>query len=183
MGVRWHYKKKPSDFLDRKGNELKNRAMPVIAYRLANNALQETIENTPIGVHWVPTGDDSAVPVTSGKLKKSWEKDRVGKWMIRNVYTWKISTNVEYAPHVEYGTAPHIITPKKASRLVWYDMQGKHTAKVVRHPGTKPVYMLTRAVNHTKVMVPWIGGPVLRAWAKDQRHFYRTFVQSTGSNI
>ena len=183
MGVRWHYKRKPSDFLERKGRELKDRTMPVIAGRLAENALKETIENTPIGVHWVPTSSKTAVPVTSGKLKKSWEKDRVGRWVLRQTYVWKIYTNVEYAPHVEYGTSPHIITPRNSSRLVWYDIRGKHTAKVVRHPGTKPVYMLTRAINQTKAMTPFIARPILRAWAKDQRHFYRAFVLSTGTSI
>ena len=182
MGVRWHYKKKPSDFLERKGNELRERAMPVIARRLAASVEAKAVENSPVGVHWVPTGKDSATPVTSGKLKKSWKKDRVGRWT-GNHYIWRVYTDVEYAPHVEYGTAPHIITPKKASRLVWYDIGGKHTAKVVRHPGTKPVYMLTRAVNETKAWVPWIAGPVLTAWAKDQRHFYRAFVLGTGTQI
>jgi HK97 gp10 family phage protein len=43
-------------------------------------------------------------------------------------------TNVEYATHVEYGTAPHEIRPKNKKALYWKGAE--HPVAVVHHPGT-----------------------------------------------
>jgi len=44
-------------------------------------------------------------------------------------------TNVDYGPHVELGTKPHIITPKTKKALFWPG--ASHPVKVVHHPGTR----------------------------------------------
>jgi len=55
--------------------------------------------------------------------------------------TWnsfKVYSNAEYAPYLEFGTRPHIIKPvrRKALKFLY---KGKIVfAKKVHHPGTKP---------------------------------------------
>lgn len=51
-------------------------------------------------------------------------------------WTVTIGTAVHYAPHVEYGTKPHIILPVKKRALYW--KKAPHPYAVVHHPGTKP---------------------------------------------
>jgi hypothetical protein len=43
-----------------------------------------------------------------------------------------------YARIMEYGSSPHIIEPKKAHALRWYEGGASVFAKRVKHPGTKP---------------------------------------------
>jgi len=46
-------------------------------------------------------------------------------------------TNVDYAPHIEFGTKPHIIEPKRKKVLRFF-IGGKAVfSKKVRHPGTR----------------------------------------------
>lgn len=46
-------------------------------------------------------------------------------------------TNVVYAPHIEFGTAPHVIVPKNKKFLA-FKINGETVfAKRVNHPGTK----------------------------------------------
>lgn len=46
-------------------------------------------------------------------------------------------TNVTYAPHIEFGTAPHVIVPKNKKFLA-FKINGETVfAKRVNHPGTK----------------------------------------------
>ncbi len=83
-------------------------------------------------------------------------------------FTVRIGSNLSYAPHVEFGTRPHIIRPKKKKALAFpksggtlvkrkgkaktsFTFGGKTTitdavfAKKVRHPGTKGRFFLTKA--------------------------------------
>ena len=46
-----------------------------------------------------------------------------------------IYSNLHYAPHLEYGTRPHKITPKTKKALYWKG--AKHPVKSVMHPGTQ----------------------------------------------
>jgi HK97 gp10 family phage protein len=67
-------------------------------------------------------------PVDSGTLKRSIETELAPDGM-----SAVVGTNVEYAPHVEFGTAPHKITVKDAGVL----SNGKEVfGKEVDHPGT-----------------------------------------------
>jgi len=49
-----------------------------------------------------------------------------------------------YAPFVEFGTKPHIITAKNAKALYWPG--AAHPVKSVNHPGTKPNPFMERIV-------------------------------------
>ena len=46
-----------------------------------------------------------------------------------------IYSKLDYAPHLEYGTRPHKITPKVKKALYW--KTAEHPVKSVMHPGTK----------------------------------------------
>lgn len=46
-----------------------------------------------------------------------------------------IYSDKNYAPHLEYGTRPHVIRPKTKKALFWEGAE--HPVKVVHHPGTK----------------------------------------------
>ena len=73
-------------------------------------------------------------PADTGRLRASISSQ------VESPIEGQVGTNVEYASAVEYGTKPHTIRPKKAKLLVWKDKDSKkiHTAKEVKHPGTKP---------------------------------------------
>lgn len=54
-----------------------------------------------------------------------------------------------YAPYVEFGTRPHVITAKRKAALFWPG--AKHPVRSVNHPGTKPnPYMASIAENSTE---------------------------------
>ncbi len=68
-------------------------------------------------------------PVKSGTLKRS-----IGVDLASDEMSAEIGTNLEYAAHVEFGTAPRTISIKDASTL----SDGKQFyGKEVKHPGTK----------------------------------------------
>lgn len=69
----------------------------------------------------------SLVRVNTGRLKQSlkWETDGL---------TGRVSTDVTYWVHVEYGTAPHVIRPRTKRALYWPGAE--HPVAKVNHPGT-----------------------------------------------
>ena len=61
-----------------------------------------------------------------------------------------VGTKIEYAPHVEFGTVPHVILPKNAKALRFKGKGGKYVfAKRVNHPGTEPNPFFERGVERT----------------------------------
>lgn len=55
-----------------------------------------------------------------------------------------VSFGEDYAPHVEEGTRPHVIRPRK-KRALRFPAGGREVfARQVQHPGTKGVHMLKR---------------------------------------
>lgn len=56
-------------------------------------------------------------------------------------------TGVDYWRHVQFGTAPHIITPKHSSILHWKDKKGEYFARKVQHPGTNANPFVTRTLK------------------------------------
>lgn len=169
MGLRWTTEK-PSEFTKRKKKELHDYAVPAIAYRIADALEDEIKKRTPIGVEWTPPRAMQAVSTPTGHLRRSIEKDKKGKWKSRH-HIWTVSTDVNYAPYVEYGTAPHVIRPRTAGgTLAYFTSSGnKRFAKVVKHPGTKPVYMFTRSVGTIRPRMALMGEPTMRIWASDNK--------------
>lgn len=70
-------------------------------------------------------------PIDTGTLRTSIEARRL------DISTWAVGTNVEYAPAVEFGTAPHVITPDDADALAFEGQDGELMFRQrVEHPGT-----------------------------------------------
>ena len=67
------------------------------------------------------------VPHKTGNLVARWHKE------LRNL-TGKWGPEMDYAPFVEFGTAPHAIYPKDKKALFWEGAE--HPVKAVQHPGT-----------------------------------------------
>ena len=58
------------------------------------------------------------------------------------------TSNIKYAPGVEYGTKAHIIRAKNKKALYWKG--AKHPVKQVNHPGSKAKPYLIPAFNQEK---------------------------------
>ena len=58
------------------------------------------------------------------------------------------TSNIKYAPMVEFGTKAHIIRPKNKKALYWKG--AKHPVKSVRHPGGKAKPYLIPAFEKEK---------------------------------
>ena len=58
------------------------------------------------------------------------------------------TSNIKYAPMVEFGTKPHIIRAKNKKALYWKG--AKHPIKKVNHPGSKAKPYLIPAFNQEK---------------------------------
>jgi HK97 gp10 family phage protein len=58
------------------------------------------------------------------------------------------TSNIKYAPMVEYGTRPHLIKPKNKKALYWKG--AKYPVKTVNHKGSRPKPYLIPAFEHTK---------------------------------
>ncbi|MFI6979313.1 HK97-gp10 family putative phage morphogenesis protein [Embleya sp. NPDC050154] len=80
-------------------------------------------------------------PVDTGRLRSSIRHSTSGSG---RSWTVTVGTNVNYAPHVEFGTRPHIILPKHKRALYWKG--ALHPVAVVHHPGTKPKPFLRPAI-------------------------------------
>jgi len=85
-------------------------------------------------------------PVDTGRLRASITTDLIEK---RGIPMVKVGTNVEYAPYVEFGTDPHVITPDSKEALQWTDPETGEPvfAKRVEHPGTESQPFLLPAVD------------------------------------
>lgn len=72
-------------------------------------------------------------PVDTGRLRSSIVHRIDGAGRVSGI---TVGTNVSYAADVEYGTAPHVITPKNKRALYWPG--AAHPVAKVNHPGTRP---------------------------------------------
>lgn len=81
----------------------------------------------------------ATVPIRTGYLVQNWGFD-VGNLQAR----WY--PKAQYAPYVEFGTAPHVIEAKNASVLA-NKKSGQFFGKRVNHPGTKANPFLERIIQ------------------------------------
>ncbi|MFF7879115.1 HK97 gp10 family phage protein [Streptomyces californicus] len=94
-------------------------------------------------------------PVDTGRLRSSIvtrSEDR------GRVYDVTVGTNVNYAEHVEYGTAPHRIYPRTRQALYWPG--AAHPVAYVDHPGTAAHPYLRPAIAMAEV---WLREELARA--------------------
>lgn len=81
-------------------------------------------------------------PVDTGTLRASLRTTPTGP------AEYAVGTNVEYAPDVEFGTQPHVITPDGAEALRFEGAGGDIVfAQRVEHPGTPAQPFLRPALN------------------------------------
>jgi phage gpG-like protein len=85
-------------------------------------------------------------PVDTGRLRSSIVSRAEGSG--RSV-GYVIGTNVNYAAAVEYGTSPHVITPKNKRALYWPG--AAHPVAKVNHPGTAAKPFLRPAIEMTPI--------------------------------
>jgi hypothetical protein len=81
----------------------------------------------------------ATVPVRTGYLLQNWGFE-VGSFVAR----W--FPKAQYAPYVEFGTAPHIIKPVNA-RVLANAKTGEIFGTLVHHPGTKANPFMERIVS------------------------------------
>ena len=80
--------------------------------------------------------------VDTGHLRRGIATD------IRGLEATIHTSNIKYAPGVEFGTRAHIIKPKNKRFLYWKG--AKHPVKQVRHPGGRAKPYLIPAFNKEK---------------------------------
>jgi hypothetical protein len=153
--------------MGRKKDQLHDDVVPKIAGQVAKELRDRIRKRTPHGVRWVPPGARVAVPVRTSNLIKSIDREKKGMWSFGS-YVWKVTTDKEYAPYVEYGTSPHIIRGTPGESLVYYVKGKQDGAAFVKHPGTKAVRMFSRGVADTRASVRGIGSPYLEKWARSK---------------
>ena len=101
--------------------------------------VQKVLNNTGFKIEAKAKGN---VPVDTGHLRRG-ITTKIGNMEV-TVHT----SNIKYAPMVEYGTKPHIIKPKNKKALYWKG--AKHPVKVVKHKGSRAKPYLIPAFEHTK---------------------------------
>jgi hypothetical protein len=119
-------------------------------------------------------------PVDTGALRASWQRmaTRVGVTPAGlRTFTSGAETDVEYAPHLEWGTglwgpkkAKYPIRPKKPDGwLHWVTPEGEDVfAKLVMHPGVKPRHMVAQALAEAEAGLAGIGEPGVQEWLRLQ---------------
>jgi hypothetical protein len=92
------------------------------------------------------------VPWRTGFLVQSFRAD-ITAGMLRWFPT------ASYAPYVEFGTAPHTITPKAKKALSWPG--AAHPWASVHHPGTKPNPFMERIIHNAQPDIDALFGKAL----------------------
>lgn len=68
----------------------------------------------------------------------------------------EVVAHAQYSACIEYGTQPHIITPKD-KKFLHFKKDGKEVfAKLVHHPGTKPNPVMRNAAAKVQKEIPQI---------------------------
>ena len=101
--------------------------------------VQKVLNNTGFKIETKAKGN---VPVDTGHLRRG-ITTKIGNMEV-TVHT----SNIKYAPMVEYGTKPHIIKAKNKKALYWKG--AKHPVKSVNHPGSKAKPYLIPAFESEK---------------------------------
>jgi len=142
---------------------------PQAATRLAARRMAEKGGDRMVDVTVMNT------PIHHGNLRTSWyqlptQRATFGPWP---AYKSGVATDVDYAPHVEYGTglwgpkgAKYPIVPKKPGGFLKFMVDGKEVfAKRVMHPGSPGQHMVAIAADVVEAETDGdLMGGVLRQW-------------------
>jgi hypothetical protein len=107
-----------------------------------------------------------------GTLKKSWrtsETEREGP------QHWSVESYTEdpVAPHVEWDTSPHVIAPRNAMALRFWDEVGRVFRQSVFHPGTRGQHMMRDSLAELDTDWRRIGEEEVLRWSKEQARLVR----------
>ena len=119
-----------SVYLVKLSNESEDNVKKVVknsAFNIQKNAMSNLTKNKS---------------VATGHLRRGISTDIKG--LEATVHT----SNIKYAPMIEYGTRAHIIKPKNKKFLYWKG--ASHPVKQVNHPGSKAKPYLIPAFNQEK---------------------------------
>ena len=97
------------------------------------NAISEEIRDT---AYKVERQAKELAPIDTGELRKSITTDGGG-------LEYAVDSNLEYAPHVEFGTSPHVIEGN--DYLYWEGAE--HPVRRVNHPGNEAYLYLKTAFD------------------------------------
>ena len=103
------------------------------------NDVRKVVKNSAFNIE---RNAKSSASVKTGHLKRS-ISTKMGD-MEATIHT----SNLKYAPMVEFGTRPHIIRAKNKKALYWKG--ARHPVKSVRHPGSKAKPYLIPAFEKEK---------------------------------
>ena len=103
------------------------------------NDVRKVVKNSAFNIE---RNAKSSASVKTGHLRRS-ISTKMGD-MEATIHT----SNLKYAPMVEYGTKAHIIRAKNKKALYWKG--AKHPVKQVNHPGSKAKPYLIPAFNQEK---------------------------------
>lgn len=103
------------------------------------NDVRKVVKNSAFNIE---RNAKSSASVKTGHLRRS-ISTKMGD-MEATIHT----SNLKYAPMVEFGTRPHIIRAKNKKALYWKG--AKHPVKKVNHPGSKAKPYLIPAFEKEK---------------------------------
>lgn len=98
-------------------------------------------------------------PVNTGRLRAS---ERLVYNLSGANPSFKVATNVEYAPYVHDGTRPHVIRPRRRQALKFRVGGMTVFAKFVNHPGNRARPFFDRALIEVARMRGWVVRTVRR---------------------
>ncbi|KAB2347349.1 HK97 gp10 family phage protein [Actinomadura rudentiformis] len=132
--------------------------------------LEDAADNAPERVrtviektrHDVVRDAQAACPVDTGNLKSTIDSDPDPDGL-----GFEAGPTAEYGAHVEFGTVPHVITPRDKKALHWPG--AAHPVARVDHPGTTPQPYLLPAFNRrVGVATRAFGRIVSQPWPRDR---------------
>lgn len=166
---------KLSDFV-RRAKPATRRLMHDLADLGGDMMVEHTVRNTPIGGRPIGAIEGGA---GGGNLRSSWYQKPVER--VRDprgpAYESGVATNVDYAPHVEYGTglwgpnASHYpIRPKTPGGALRF--RSRTTGDIVyaaevMHPGSPGAHMVSTAAALTEHEFDTRAAGLLRRWATE----------------
>ena len=112
-------------------------------YEKNETLVRQTVENSAFNIQKNAISNlTKNKSVATGHLRRGISADIKG--LGATIHT----SNIKYAPGVEYGTKAHIIRAKNKKALYWKG--AKHPVKQVNHPGSKAKPFLIPAFNQEK---------------------------------
>lgn len=146
--------------------------LALMAHKGGDRMVELTVENTPIALGLGSGG---------GNLRTSWYQRRVRRVRRGPLSGWEsgVATDVDYAPHVEFGTGlwgpehrKYLIVPKKPGGwLAWRGPGGEMIfARRVMHPGSPGQHMVATAAAAVEIemMDGTLFNDLLHEWVRAQ---------------